>query len=664
MGKRIRLLAVVLVAFAYAAPAFALDIEPFIRKSEFGDMEISPTGEYVAATVPLEDTTALVIVRLSDNEVTGGGSPGKHKHVDRMTWVNDDRLLYSVTEKMGLLDTPLATGEIYTTRATDRRSDILVGQRLFAPGLGSRITTGKRMERVWAELVDVLPGSGNEVIIAVGSFDEDPYTRAERMHVVTGRRAPITRAPVRNGSYVTDNAGAVRAAWGMNVDNSIKTYVRKDEGAEWTLLNDEAGEGVSRIPLGFSADNATLYLRSQRRTGTSVIEGLDMATGKRSVVLADDGAEPEAIIRDPVTGMPVGVRYMDGTPRTAFFEPGSEAERQYRSLEAAFAGHSVLVTSSTKDGRTVFVYAWSDRNPGDYYTYDTVAKKAAYVMSARSWHDPERMAAMRPVSLTARDGMPLAGYLTLPVGSDGRSLPMVVMPHGGPYGVFDRWGFDTDVQLLAAAGYAVLQVNYRGSGNHGRAFLEAGAREWGGKMQDDVTDATRWAIGEGIADPARICIHGGSYGGYAALMGVAKEADLYRCASGYVGVYDLPDMQAATARGSRRLGNWSSDWVGNDAAKLAEASPNRFADRIKVPVLLAAGGEDQIAPVGHTRKMERALRAAGVPVEALYYPTEGHGFYVEANRRDYYTRLLAFLNRHIGGRTVLAASEQPGDEHD
>ncbi|MGY1459516.1 alpha/beta hydrolase family protein [Luteimonas sp. A649] len=639
------------------APAFAVDIEPFIRKSEFGDIEISPTGEYVAATVPLEDTTALVIVRLSDNKVTGGGSPGKYRHVSRMTWVNDDRLLYSVAEKMGLLDAPRETGEIYTARATDRRSDILVGQSLYAPELGSRITTGKRTEMVWAELVDALPGSENEVIIAVGGFGEDPYTRAERMHVVTGRRAPITRAPVRNGSYVTDNTGAVRAAWGANVDNSIKTYTRKDEGAEWVLFNDEASHGVSRIPLGFSPDNATLYLRSQRIAGTSIIEGLDMATGERSVVLADDGAEPEAILHDPVSGMPVGVRYMDGKPRTAFFEPGSAAERQYRSLEAAFPGHSVLVTSSTKDGRSVLVYAWSDRNSGDYFTFDTVAKKAAYVMSARSWHDPERMAAMRPVSLTARDGLPLAGYLTLPPGSEGRSLPTVVMPHGGPYGVFDRWGFDTDVQLLAAAGYAVLQVNYRGSGNHGRAFQEAGAREWGGKMQDDVTDATRWAIAEGIADPARICIHGGSYGGYAALMGVAKEPDLYRCASGYVGVYDLPEMQATTARDSRRLGNWSSEWVGSDAAKLAEASPNRFADRIKVPVLLAAGGEDRIAPVEHTKKMERALAKAGVPVEALYYPTEGHGFYVEANRRDYYTRLLAFLNLHLGGRTVAAASE-------
>src|SRR5690606_35421611 len=408
-GNSIRLLMAALLALACAVPAAALDIEPFIRKSDFGDIEISPTGEYVAATVPMDDTTSLVIVRLSDNKVTGGGSPGQHRHVDGMTWVNDERLLYSVSDEMGLLDAPRPTGEIYTVRATDRQSDLLVGQSLFAPGsgcalprgkrgkwagdrladglrgkrtegvtavgtsstdphsaatagqnhtrhprrpqvgpagrqnlfgpeLGSRITTGKRMEMVWEQLVDGLPDNANEVVIAVGNFSDDPYTRAERMHVVTGRRAPITRAPVRNGSYVTDNAGVVRAAWGVDADNSIRTYTRRDDRADWVLFNDEASTGVSRIPLGFSSDNATLYLRTQRPSGTSIIEGLEMATGRQSVVLADDGAEPEAILRDPVNGMPIGVRYMDGKPRTAFFEPGSAAERQYRSLEAAFAG--------------------------------------------------------------------------------------------------------------------------------------------------------------------------------------------------------------------------------------------------------------------------------------------------------------------------------------
>lgn len=644
-----------LVAMSCVAPAGAVDIEPFIKRSDFGEVKISPTGEYIAATVPMENTTALAVIRLSDQQVTGGGGLGKYRHVSDMWWVSDDRLIFSSAEKMGMLHAPQSTGDLYTTRATSRAAELLVGQSLDHQQVGSRIS-GKRAEQVWAYLFDPLRDSSTDVLISVGTFGDDPYTRAERMNAQTGRRVPVTRAPVRNGRYVSDASGAVRAAYGFNVDNSIKTLVRHGDGSDWVLLNDEATNGIALLPIGFSADGGTLYLHAQRPQGTSVIEAYDMASANRSVVLADEKAEPELWLYDPANGLPVGVRYMDGRPRTAFFDPQSAIARHYRSLEAAFPGESVLITSSTADGTTVLVHVWSDRNPGDYYTFDTVTKKAALIVSSRSWHDPAKMAEMRPIRLTARDGLPLAGYLTLPPGSDGQSLPMVVMPHGGPYGEADLWGFDTDVQLLAAAGYAVLQVNYRGSGNHGRAFQVAGAREWGGRMQDDVTDATRWAIQQGYADPARVCIHGGSYGGYAALMGAVREPDLYRCASGYVGVYDLPAMQSESARSSRRLGNWSKDWVGNDPQKLADASPTRLASHIRVPVLLAAGVEDEIAPVEHTRRMERALQAANVPVEAVYYPTEGHGFYIEANRRDYYTRLLAFLNRHIGGRTAAAST--------
>lgn len=647
----VRVTVFALLTVATAAPAVALDITPFIRKADFGDVKISPSGEYIAATVPLENTTALAVVRIADGEVTGGGTPGRFRHVSDMWWANDDRLLFSTAQKMGMLDMPLPTGDIYTLRATSHSAEVLVGQSVNAQTVGSRIS-GKRAEMVWALMVDTLPHSDHEAIISVSGFSDDPYARAERMNVATGRRVPITQAPVRNGRYVTDTTGAVRAAYGQNIDLSIKTFVRPEDGAPWTLLNDEASSGASLLPIGFSADNRTLYLLAERSSGTSRIEAHDMASGQRTVVLADDKAEPDIILYDQATSVPIGVRYMDGKPRTAFFDADSAMARQYRSLEAAFAGQSVLITSSTKDGRTVLVHVWSDRNPGAYYTFDTVEKKAAYVLGTHDWIDPGQMAVRRPIQLAARDGLPLAGYVTLPGGD--ANLPMVVLPHGGPFGIYDDWSFDSEAQMLAAAGYAVLQVNFRGSGNHGRAFRQAGAREWGRKMQDDVTDATRWAIAEGIADPERICIYGGSYGGYAALMGAAREPSLYQCAAGYVGVYDLPMMHTTGDIQRRGSGEtYLREWIG-EREGLAEVSPTRMAERIRVPVFLAAGGEDERAPVGHTEAMERALKQAGVPVESLYYKTEGHGFFVDANRREYYTRLLAFLGRHLGGRTVSA----------
>jgi dipeptidyl aminopeptidase/acylaminoacyl peptidase len=273
------------------------------------------------------------------------------------------------------------------------------------------------------------------------------------------------------------------------------------------------------------------------------------------------------------------------------------------------------------------------------------------LLGTRPWIDPTKGGERRPISLTARDGLALKGYLTIPAGTNAKNLPLVILPHGGPFGISDNWEYDDDSQILAMAGYAVLQVNYRGSGGRGHAFEQAGGREWGGKMQDDLTDATQWAIHEGIADANRICIYGASYGAYAALMGVAKEPALYRCAVGYVGIYDLPMRYKDLGSESKRYGNWSSDWMG-EPETLATESPNLMADRIKVPVFLAAGGEDETAPIEHSKMMEKALRAANVPVETLYFPTEGHGFYVEAHRQAFYTQLLAFLGRNIGGATA------------
>jgi dipeptidyl aminopeptidase/acylaminoacyl peptidase len=412
------------------------------------------------------------------------------------------------------------------------------------------------------------------------------------------------------------------------------------------------------------------YFRSSQAEGPDVIVALDLATRERKVVLRDDDADPAYIdffegnstniVYKAGTRVPMGVFFMDGKPRTAFLDEAAPEARLHRSLEAAFAGSAVEVTSMTSDGRLVLVKVFSDRNPGDFYLFDTVAKKASHVLARREWFDPEQQATMQPITLTARDGIKLHGYLTLPHGSGGKGLPMVVMPHGGPFGIQDVWQFDTDAQLLANAGYAVLQLNYRGSGGYGRAFRAAGAREWGGTMQDDLTDATRWAIEQGFADRSRICLFGGSYGGYASLMGVAKEPGLYRCAAGYVGVYDLPKRYSDLDRASSRAGNWAADWMGKSES-LAARSPNRLADRIKVPVFLAAGGEDPIAPIEHSKMMEKALRAAGVSVETLYYDTEGHGFYVEEHRKEFYARLLSFLAKNLGGSVALTQSGPPAE---
>lgn len=643
-------------AWAQAPAANTFDIEGFVKPDTIGDIKISPTGEFYAASVPLDDETALVVFSREGLKRTGTFRLGKNNHVDDFQWVSPTRVLMGMAQKLGSRDEPIPTGEIYAINANGSGADVLVGYRVASRGAGTRIQP-KKVEDVAAFLVDELPGEERSVVISVQPFKADAYSRVERLDVFTGQRNLMALSPVRNTRFATDNAGQVRFAYGHGSDRLRKLFYRDNADAQWKLIasdGDEA-EGMD-LPIGFSADDKTAYLRTEHARGPDSIVAYDTASGKRTELLRDAVADPDRIIYRTGTRVPVGAFFADAKPRTVFFDKNSPEARQYKSLEAAFPGDAVRITSQSADGNLSLVEVWSDRNPGDIFLFDNKSKSAAHVISRRTWFDPANMAPVKPVELKARDGLALHGFLTLPKGSDGKSLPMVVMPHGGPFGVQDRWRFEDDAQLLAAAGYAVLQVNFRGSGGFGDDFMEAGRRQWGGKMQDDVTDATRWAIQQGVADAGRVCIYGASYGGYAALMGAAREPSLYKCAAGYVGVYDLPLMHTRGDVQDYRSGEtYLREWIG-PVETLDKVSPTRLAAQVKVPVFLAAGGEDQRAPQLHSERMEKALREAGVPVESLYYKTEGHGFYEPAHKREFYSRLLAFLSRSLGGKTAAPAA--------
>ncbi|MCU1023256.1 MULTISPECIES: alpha/beta hydrolase family protein [Stenotrophomonas] len=646
--------ALVVVGSVAAGSAWAVDLTQFLRQETFTDIKISPGGEYVAATVPMEDSTAIAVMRLADKQLVGSFRPPQKNHAYEFDWVSNERLLIGLAEKWGALDKPNPTGELYAIDANGNRGELLVGYRVESKGPGTRIQP-KKVEAVAAFLADDLPGDERNVLVTVWPFAEDPFTRVERMDVASGRRVRMASSPVRRGEFTTDGQGEVRFVHGSGSDNVNKLYYRERSGDSWKMINDEAVSKRIETAIGFSADGSLAYLQAEQTQGPDAIVSWNPQTGERAVVLRDEVVDPYRIIHRPGTHVPVGALYMGDTPRTRFFDEKSPEARLYRSLEAAFGG-PVYITSSTRDGRVVLVETWSGTNPGDFYVYDTEARKAEHLISRSDWIDIDRSATVRPVALKARDGLPLHGFLTVPSGSDGRNLPMVVMPHGGPFHVFDNGQYDRETQILAAAGYAVLQVNFRGSGNYGRAHAQAGAQQWGAAMQDDVTDATRWAIAQGIADARRICIYGASYGAYAAMMGAVREQGLYQCAAGYVGVYDLPLMFARGDVQERDSGvTFLREWLG-DPAKLGAVSPVNLATQIKVPVFLAAGGEDKRAPIQHTERMEAALKRAGTPVESLYYKTEGHGFYTLAHRTEYYDKLLAFLSRSLGGKTAQASA--------
>lgn len=628
----------------------ALDLTPYLKRDQIERIKISPDGDYFALTMPMEDRTVLGIVRRKDKAATARVTSGVNSVVDDFWWAGNERVVISMAQRFGSRDEPAAIGELHAIDADGKNGRLLASPYGTNPDInGAQL----KMDLDPATyMLETLPDDQRNILVATIRFGGDPNVRVDKLDIQTGRRRTVATAPVRRADFVTDRQGRIRFASGADVTNASKLSYRDNDDAPWRLINDAASSKHREFPLGFSADGSLAYMRVEQDTGTDVLAAWDPITSKSTPLLHDDTVDPYRILRDLDGITPIGASYMSDRVRNRFFDEKAPTAKLYRSLEKAFDGNAVYITSATRDRRLVLVYVWSDRNNGDYYLFDTVNTHADRVFSRREWFPPDAVPASTQVSFTARDGLELHGYLTRPLHAEaGTPLPLIVMPYGGPFGIFDKWEFDDDTQLQAVAGYAVLRVNYRGSANYWRSFTVAGAKEWGGCMQDDLTDATRWAIAQGMADASRVCLYGASDGGYAALMGVAKEPGLYRCAAGYVGVYDLDMMARDTARYARWAKNWTGDWLGARDT-LAARSPVNLASQIKVPVFLAAGGKDERAPIEHTKRMERALNAAGVPVESLYFPNEGHGFCAEPHRRAYYTRLLAFLSKQLGGSTA------------
>jgi len=633
------------------------EVADFIREDNFRELHVSPKGTYIALAVPDRDKTVLIVIKPGESKALLRMEPrGKRTHVVNVAWVNDERLIYTVWVRDALDEGVPLISETWAINADGSKEMLLSNYSFLVRQDVAARTSRDNREDFTLSLVDSLQDDDDNVIVSVSRPSTD-YTTVERMNVNTSSRLMLSRAPIKNAEFFTDNAGIVRFASGFDTNRLQKLYYRKSNDADWVLINDEAKTEKKAKPLGFSADNDTAYLSWDERAGPDSVVGYDTKTGEFKTLIRDALADPDSIITPIGKRHVIGVIFSGAIPRYEYFDPESADAKAHRALQRAFPGQLVIPATQATDKNEVPIFVYGDREPGGFYAINLTTRSVAPMMFSADWQAPERLSPLRHVLFTARDGRKIPGWLTLPSGTEGKNLPMVIYPHGGPFGVKDEWGYDSTVQMLASHGYAVLQVNFRGSSGYGRDHELAGYKQWGLKMQDDLTDATRWAIEQGIADKQRICIYGASYGAYAALMGAIKEPELYKCAVGQVGVYDL----AKTKADSAKLNDYTRsffDMTFNDG-DLAALSPNKLASRVGIPVFLSAGKEDEIAPVEHTEMMEAALKQAGVPVETLYFNDEGHGIYKVENKAKFYGQLLTFLHKHIGGRAPVIVAATP-----
>jgi dipeptidyl aminopeptidase/acylaminoacyl peptidase len=642
------------VMFAYGADA---PIEHFLKQPTFAAMKISPDGAHLAATVPQgDDKTILLVMDRATLKPTAVLQMRGREHIDDFFWANDERLVVSATKKEGMLDTPVPTGELYGVNADGKGTAMLFGYRMASPTESTNIRKPEA-ERASAFLLGMLPGSDDQALIVVQPWDNIDANLSEvrRMSVTTGRTSLIAKAPMPRASFLADRDGNVRLSFGELNSGVQQVHVRPAKGGAWRLLNDESVSGYHMDPLAFEADGRTVLIRRGHDQGPDGLYRLDLESGQQTKVFQDAVVNPGELLRGIDPEFRYAVRVQRGKPELVALDESAKEARLAKAIAGAFPDQHAYATSYTRDGKLGLVHVYSDRNSGEFYLFDLEKMRATFLGATREWMDPAQMAQVRPIELKARDGTALHGYLTLPHGREAKDLPLVMNPHGGPHGERDIWAFDEEAQLLASRGYAVLQLNFRGSGGYGRAFEMAGYRQWGGTMQDDIADAVRWTISEGIADPKRVCIYGASYGGYSALMNAARYPDLYQCTVGYVGVYDLALMYNEGDVQESMFGRaYLARILGTD--KLAENTPVTYADRIKIPVMLIHGGEDFRVPQTHADRMRAALSKAGNEPVWLVERREGHGFYNMDNRIKLYTQLLAFLDEHIGAGTAASAT--------
>ena len=597
-------------------------MEDFFRNPEKSSFRISPDGNHIAYMKPWKNRMNVHVVNIESNNETRLTS-SEERSIYGFLWLGDQRIGY-VKDDGGDEDLHFFGVNIDGTNEID-----------LTP-----------FEKVQARIIDDLEDDPDHVIIGLNKRDtrvHDPY----RVNVYTGDMEMIAKNPGNISGWMTDHSGKLRMAITSDGVNSSLLYRDTEKDDFQTILTTDFKITVS--PLLFTFDNKNLYVASNRgRDKTAIFEFNIENAREGNLIFEHEDVDVSRLMYSKKRKILTGVGYTVAKGEMTFFDKWRENIQN--KLESKFQGYEVGITSFSKDESKAIVVTYSDRSRGAYYHYDVDKDKLTELGEISPWLNENHMAEMKPIEYASRDGLTIHGYLTLPVGSKGKNLPVVINPHGGPW-VRDSWGYNSEVQFLANRGYAVLQMNYRGSTGYGKEFWTISFKQWGKSMQDDITDGVNWLIKEGIADPGRVAIYGASYGGYATLAGLAFTPDLYACGVDYVGVSSIFTMMESIPPYWELYRSMQYEMIGDpvkDKELLESVSPLLHVDKIKAPLFVAQGANDPRVKKSESDQMVEALKARGIDVPYMVKENEGHGFYNEENQFDFYREMEKFLKKHIG----------------
>src|ERR1700719_2724724 len=608
-----------------APPAFA-ELPPLIpRDTLLGNPEranphIAPDGKRLAWLAPDEHDVLQVWVQTIGEHDTRVVTADKSRGIHSYGWAYDSKTIIYAQDADG--------DENFHLFAVDLDSHNI---RDLTPWQGVR-----------AESIASSPKFPERILAALNLRDRklmDVY----RVDLRTGAVELDTKNPGDVAAWLADDDLIVRAATVTTPDGGTEIRIRDSAAHAWRTLMKASMED-NLVALDLTKDGKSLFLSTSIGADTARLVRHEIASGRETEIARSDDADLSDVVIQPTLHVVQAAAFDPGRKHWKVVDPSVQAD--FNAISKITDGDFTVVDRDLAD-KTWIVSFQSDRAPARYYSWDRASRKATFLFSVQPKLDDAPLAPMKPVTFTARDNMKLNGYLTLPIGAPAKNLPLVLVPHGGPWDR-DSWGFSPEVQLLANRGYAVLQINFRGSTGFGKKYLHAGDREWGLTMQDDLTDGVKWAVDTGIADPKRVAIFGGSYGGYAALARAALTPDPHRCAIDEGGPSNLftllesfpPYWEVERSLFSTRVGNPNDP---KDKELLTAASPLFSADKIKIPMLIGQGANDPRVKQAEAEQIVNAIAKHDATAVYVIYPDEGHGFVRPENRLHFTARMEKFL---------------------
>ena len=599
-----------------------IPLEDFFKNPEKSSYQISPNGSFYSYMAPYKNRMNIFIQKIGDSSATQLTFEEK-RDISGYFWPNNEQLVFLKDD------------------AGDENF------HLFGVDIdGSNPISFTDFDGVRAQIIDDLPDQKDFIIIGLNKRNKqvfDPY----RLNLKSGKISILAENPGNIQGWMFDHEGKLRIATAIVDGVNTSLLYRDSEQEEFkTIVTTNFKEGFS--PQFFTFDNKNIIGTSNLGRDKSVVVEFDPSKGKEVKELYgnedyDVGGVAYSRKRKVITA----AYYNSWKSERHFFDQQSKA--LFEKVQNHLPGYEISVSGMSDDENIFIIRTYSDKSLGAYFIYNAKEDNLDKIVEVSPWIDENEMSNQLPISYNSRDGLKINGYLTLPKGYDmenAKDLPVVINPHGGPW-ARDEWGFNPEIQFLANRGYAVLQMNFRGSVGYGRKFWEASFKKWGREMQDDITDGTQWLIDQGIADKKRIAIYGGSYGGYATLMGLVKEPQLYAAGVDYVGVSNMFTFMKTIPPYWEPMLEMMYEMVGDvekDSAMLREVSPVFHVDKIKAPLFIAQGANDPRVNVDESDQMVKAMKEKGIEVEYLVKDNEGHGFRNEENKFDFYRAMEKFLS--------------------